>query len=203
MVEPDLAVVSNTFTILPLVMTSFAGRRVNETTVLSWITASESNTDRFEINQSADGSTWTKIGQIPAAGNSNTPSNYLYIDTVPLPPGNSLYYRLTIVARERQRSHSAMLSVAAGNDQAPSLLTILPNPLENTMQIKCTVPNNGPVEVQFLDMTGATLIRQKYTANKGNNIFTLTNLGDVAPGVYVVRIVQSGATIGIVKALKK
>jgi len=54
-----------------------------------------------------------------------------------------------------------------------------------------------------VDMTGATLIRQKYTANKGNNIFTLTNLGDVAPGVYVVRIVQSGVTIGIVKALKK
>jgi len=201
--EPDLAVVSNTFTILPLVMTSLAGRRVNETTVLSWITASESNTDRFEINQSADGSTWTKIGQIPAAGNSNTPSNYLYIDTVPLPAGNSLYYRLTIVARDGQRCYSAMLSAATGNDQAPSLLTILPNPLENTMQVKCTVPNNGPVEVQFLDMTGATLIRQKYTANKGNNIFTLTNLGDVAPGVYVVRIVQSGVTVGIVKALKK
>jgi hypothetical protein len=196
-------IVSNTFTILPLVTTSFAARRVNETSVLTWTTASESNMDRFEINRSTDGSSWTKIGQVPAAGNSSTPSNYLYIDTVPLPAGNSLYYRLTIVTKNGQRSYSAIISVAAGTGQAPSLLDIVPNPLGNTMEVKCTVPNNGPVEVQFLDITGAALIRQKYTANKGNNIFTLTNLGDVAPGVYIVRVVQSGVTIGIVKALKR
>ena len=184
-------------------MTSLAGRRANETSVLSWTTASEIDTDHFEINRSTDGSTWTKIGQVPAAGKSTTPSNYLYIDTVPLPSGSRLYYRLTIVTRDGQRTYSAILSVAAGDDQAPSLLTIIPNPFEKTMEIKCTVPSNGPVEVQFLDMTGATLIRQRYTANKGNNIFTLTNLDDVAPGVYVVRVVQSGVTIGIVKALKK
>ena len=196
-------IVSNTFTILPLVMTSFAGKRANETTVLSWTTASESNTERFEINRSADGSTWTKIGQVPAAGNSNKPSNYLYIDTVPLAPGNSLYYRLTIVTKDGQRTYSAILLVDASGNAAPSLLNIVPNPLENTMEVKCTVPNNGPVEIQFLDITGATLIRQKYTANKGNNIFTLANLGDITPGVYIVRVVQSGVTIGTVKALKR
>jgi hypothetical protein len=51
---------------------SFTGRRVNETTVLSWTTESESNSERFEMERSTygsvDGSAWQKISQMAAAG---------------------------------------------------------------------------------------------------------------------------------------
>jgi hypothetical protein len=197
-------IVSNSFTILPLVIGSFAARRVNETTVLSWVTPSETNTDHFDIERSTDATSWTKIGQVSAAGNSSTTSNYLYVDPQELQEGNSLYYRLKLVSKDLQQVYSAVVAVSTADEStAPPSLNIIPNPLASTMEIKCTLANTGPVEVQFLDITGAILMRKKFTANKGTNVFTFTGLGGLASGVYIVRVIQGGSTVGISKVLKR
>jgi hypothetical protein len=70
------------------------------------------------------------------------------------------------------------------------------------MEITCTIPNDGPVEVQVQDMTGATLLRQEYTATRGNNTFSLTNLNNLAKGTYVVLVIQD-RIVGIGKVLKE
>jgi hypothetical protein len=58
------------------------------------------------------------------------------------------------------------------------------------------------VEVQLQDVTGATLIHRTYTATKGDNVWTLTNLEALARGTYLVRVVQGGA-VGIGKVIKQ
>ena len=94
-----------------IIISSFAGRRVNQTTVLSWATPSESNTDRFEVERSADGNTWLKAGHVPAAGNSSAPLSYLNVDSVGLQGGNGLYYRLKLVYRDGQAAYSGVVVV--------------------------------------------------------------------------------------------
>ena len=195
-------IISNTMVTLPVIINPFTGRRVDQTTVLSWVTQSESNTDRFEIERSTDGNTWQIVGQVPAAGNSSTPLSYQYVDTVALQSGNGLYYRLTLVYKDGQDTYSGVVLVQAnGNTVGAPQLNIVPNPFGSEIEITCTLPASAPVEVQFLDMTGAILIRQQYAASKGSNMFTLTNLGGLAQGTYVVRVVQAG-TIGVGKVIK-
>ena len=196
-------IISNTMVTLPVIINPFTGRRVDQTTVLSWGTQSESNTDRFEVQRSADGNTWLNVGQVPAAGNSSTPSSYQYVDTVALQSENGLYYRLGLVYKDGQSTYSGVVFVQANGNIAvtPQLQKIVPNPFGSEIEIACTLPGSAPVEVQLLDMTGAILIRHQYAASKGSNVFTLTNLGGLPKSTYVVRVVQAG-NVGIGKVIK-
>ncbi len=197
-------VVSNTFALLPNIFGSFTGTRVNETVALSWATESESNSDRFEIERSADGSTWTTIGRVAAAGNSSTVLSYRYTDTLSSHEGGSLYYRLKLTDKDGQGTWSGIVSVKMYDNATgiPRLSRIVPNPFGTDMEITCTLPGNGLVEVLLQDMAGATLIRREYTVNKGDNMLRLTNLNGLARGTYIVRVVQGGAAC-IAKVIKQ
>jgi len=196
-------IVSNGMVTLPVIINPFTGRRVNQTTVLSWTTVSESNSARFEIERSADGNAWVTIGQVAAAGNSSTALSYQYTDAVSLQVGNSLYYRLRLVDKDGKYSYSGVVLVRADDNAmgAPQLSRITPNPFGSEIEITCTVPVSGPVEVLLRDMTGVTLIHRTYTANKGDNVWRLTDLNGLARGTYIVQVLQ-GATVGIGKAIK-
>jgi hypothetical protein len=188
---------------LPIIISSFTGRRVNETTGLSWTTQSESNSEWFYIQRSADGSTWKTIGLEAAAGNSNIALFYQFTDIASLQEGNKLYYRLKLVDIDGRYTYSGIVLVKMDNMViAPQLRHIVPNPFERDMEISCTVAGSGSVEVQLQDITGTTLIRRKYIATKGDNVWKLTNLDRLARGTYIVRVVQGGV-VGIGKVIKQ
>jgi len=64
--------------ILPIELTDWYGdyNKDNDIVVLSWITASEINNDKFEILHSEDGRIWEIIERKNGAGNSNTTIKY-------------------------------------------------------------------------------------------------------------------------------
>ncbi|HWK02037.1 MAG TPA: arabinofuranosidase catalytic domain-containing protein [Puia sp.] len=196
-------IVSNTLVILPVIIGSFTGRLVNGMTVLSWTTESESNSGRFEIERSNDGSAWIKIGQVAAAGNSSTALSYQFTDTVPIQGGNSLYYRLRLVDKDGGYTYSGVVLVKLYDNVmvVPQLSRVGPNPFGGEIEITCTVAGSGPVEVLLRDMAGVVLIHRKYTANKGDNVWRLTNLTGLAQGIYIVQVLQGGME-GISKVIK-
>src|ERR1700759_1874907 len=85
-----------------------------------------------------------------------------------------------------------------GTAAAPQQFRIVPDPFGSSMNITCTIPNDGPVEVQIEDITGAVILRRKYMAARGNNVFTLTNLDNLAKGTYIVLLIQNGP-VGVSK----
>ena len=66
---------------LPVELLYFYGTKYPSFNLLKWSTASESNSDYFSIEESTDGLTWKKIGDIKASGNSNYKIDYTYIHT--------------------------------------------------------------------------------------------------------------------------
>ena len=78
--------------LLPVQITSFAAEGTQTEVLLTWITASEQNSDRFVIQRSADGLNWQDIGDIEAAGYSIVDQHYQFIDSKPIRGNN--YYRL-------------------------------------------------------------------------------------------------------------
>lgn len=197
-------IISNGLVTLPVIISSFTGRRANGTTLLSWTTGSESNSARFEIGRSTDGSNWITIGQVEAAGNSSTPLSYRYVDTVSLQGGSNLYYRLKLVNKDGTDTYSNVVLIQSSDNAmvTPQLSRITPNPFESEMEITCTVPGSGPVEILLRDIAGVTLVHRRYTASKGGNVWRLTNLDGLAKGVYIVRVLQEGGTVGIGKVIK-
>jgi hypothetical protein len=64
---------------LPVELVSFEGSIINNVNVLEWETASENNSDIFEIEWSIDGEYWRPIGDVKAAGNSVELLKYNFI----------------------------------------------------------------------------------------------------------------------------
>ena len=77
---------------LPIELISFEGHDHEGCNHLDWVTASEVNTDYYDVEWSRDAYVWESIGILPAAGNSNMNLYYNYVDESPLPIVN--YYRL-------------------------------------------------------------------------------------------------------------
>lgn len=79
-------------TALPVELISFEGHEHEGCNHLDWVTASEANSDYYDIEWSRDAYEWNVIGNLPAAGNSNMNLQYSFVDVTPLPIIN--YYRL-------------------------------------------------------------------------------------------------------------
>ena len=69
--------------ILPVELLYFEGKPVSNTNYLYWSTASEHNSDYFEILHSVNGEVWESIGQITSSGNSTIKNDYHYYHNSP------------------------------------------------------------------------------------------------------------------------
>lgn len=76
---------------LPVELTLFDGIPYPLFNVIKWTTASENNSDYFDLEQSVDGENWKVISNIKAVGNSTTEQKYSFIDNNRNP---ITYYRL-------------------------------------------------------------------------------------------------------------
>ena len=77
---------------LPVELISFEVKKDSESSVLEWLTATEINSDRFVIERADFSYDFKPIGEVFAAGNSESIVNYLFRDNAPHSGIN--YYRL-------------------------------------------------------------------------------------------------------------
>jgi hypothetical protein len=77
---------------LPLELCCFAGSFKNGYVNLSWMTMTETNTDKFIIQRSKNGESWSPIGHAKCQGNSSSAHPYAFIDYDPI--AGVSYYRL-------------------------------------------------------------------------------------------------------------
>lgn len=66
--------------VLPVEIFLFEGVKTDYGNVLKWSTASEQNSSFFTLERSIDGKNWLAIGNVVAAGNSQTELDYQFID---------------------------------------------------------------------------------------------------------------------------
>lgn len=88
----DRIVLSDPGMALPVTLLYFDGKTDNGANIFNWATASEQNSDYFNLEWSENAENWTVIGTVNAAGNSNMNLYYSFIEPCPLPIVN--YYRL-------------------------------------------------------------------------------------------------------------
>ena len=124
------AYVSTTSTVLPVSLISFNGTMNDKDVFLKWTTASEQNNKGFEILRSTDNFHWSQIGFIDGNGNSNSISNYQYVDKNPSP--GIYYYKLKQIDFDGQFSYSDIIVLDIGREDR---LTLFPNPTTGLFKI--------------------------------------------------------------------
>jgi hypothetical protein len=97
---------SNLSSTLPVTLSFFEAAKNNDRSLLIWKTASEQNSHSFVVERSTNGSDYTAIATIAAAGNSQVALNYSYSDLNPTNGKN--YYRLKQVDIDGRFAYSAV-----------------------------------------------------------------------------------------------
>lgn len=175
---------------LPVSLTSFTGKLVNNGVLLNWQTVSESNNSHFDILRlSTENNNPTKIGEVVGKGNSTSLVNYNFTDQQPLTGVN--YYQLRQVDYDGKSTLSEIIPVKVGlND---TQFYVYQATSEN-YNASFYAENVLAVNLMLLDLNGRVLNDQKVSLQKGNNTIAL-NQHSLSPGIYLSRIVANGEEI--------
>ncbi len=174
---------------LPVEFIGFTGNLEVKVVFLKWKTATETNNDYFDVEKSADGVNFYKIGQLRSKGidgNSATMLNYDFVDSDLKHP--LYYYRLRQVDRNGKSDYSNVISVKIYSPE----LSIFPNPNNGTFWIDVpTAKVNQKIDVQIYDQLSNSILNQEYTVVNDNITGARVNITPSKPfakGVYLTRI---------------
>ncbi len=172
---------------LPVKLLYFNVKAEGKKAHLSWRTATEQNSDRFDIERSIDGLHFEKIGQVKAAGNSTSHIDYNYFDLSPKKGIN--YYRLKEVDIDSRQEYSEIKTAQFGDDVPFALYN---NPT-NGSDLKLTI-NILPSVLSVFDASGRKVKEVNITTS--NYSLSVTGLPS---GTYLAVLNKDGKVIGVEK----
>jgi hypothetical protein len=172
-------------TVLPVSITRFTGTPQHNKVNLLWSTNAESLNDHFVIEKSADGSSFMPLGTVAGAGSTNHVVDYTYVDQSPYPVVT--YYRLKQVDINGSFKYSATLAVRM-NEKPTASVSVSPNPVTDKVNVTIQSERASSAVVRIINANGAEIYQTNRKLVKGNNLFTITNLGVLPRGVYSVQV---------------
>lgn len=120
--------------ILPVELLDLRGVAETAGNQLFWSTASESGSDRFEVERSPDARHFHPIGSVEATGNSRSTQHYGFMDRAA--PAGISYYRLRMVDTNGSHELSNAIAVMRASDH----LRLFPNPANDVIAWQGAAP---------------------------------------------------------------
>jgi len=162
---------------LPVTLTSFTAQKENTTALLTWSTASETHSDRFEVQRSLNGKNWNVIASVRANGDVNELSNYRFVDDKPMLGSDNLY-RLKMIDTDDTFTYS---KIESQHFDQHMTLTIFPNPAAEILNIEME---------EWRKVKSVELLnnRSMVVYHSGEKPVQSINIKALPTGLYVLRI---------------
>lgn len=169
---------------LPVELVEFTGTPEDDHNRLAWTTLSEINSDRFELQRSADGITFEKIGEVKGAGNSISLLRYEFRDPDVVP--GEMYYRLRIVDMDGSYEFSGTIVISRGSSQHGLVKYVYPNPFLDELNIVLN-QSNAPVNVKLYGLNGSLVIDRTIEPTNSISSFRIPT-DQLSEGVYLIQV---------------
>jgi len=183
---------------LPIGLLQFNGRLDNNDAILTWSTSFEQNSAGFEVDRSQDGMHFSKIGYVPAAGNSSTEKDYTYTDASLTLDSN--YYQLKEITLDGNATYSKVVLIR--DPHATPTITVLPNPFTTSLDIVFGNVATGRIDIRLLDITGRELTRQTGVQYAGSRLHVALPATTLTAGIYLLEV-HSAAGTQVQRVIKK
>ncbi len=197
----SIITVTNSSGPLPVKLISFTVSPVSDGNLLNWVTSTEINNEKFEIERSVNGIDFIKVGQVDGSGNSNQIIKYSFIDrdeeTRTLV---SVYYRLKQIDFNGKSDYSDIIKVSKINLLEVAKPIVSPNPFLNQIQIVLPNSSSDFVNLKITSMNGVSVLETSLLLGKSNNIDVNTEI--LNPGIYILSVNNNGIVTNY-KVLKK
>lgn len=169
---------------LPVNLTTFQAVCQDSEVNITWSTASESNASHYVLETSRDGTLWSVVRTIEAAGNSSTLTNYQIIDFKFV--NMAIYYRLTQVDLDGATRVFAPIQVTCEDKQ--NSIQVFPNPSDGNFNLILTsLENFGKRNIVLSDVAGKSAYQVEIEVNSGSILIPFENL-KLAQGMYVLSV---------------
>lgn len=148
---------------LPIQLLQFNGERKNEQVNLNWTTTSNSNTDYFVVERSADGQQFAPIAEVKASATAQ----YHFTDASPL--SGVSFYRLKMVDDKSVSTWSNVVTIRSNTDAA---LKLFPTLVQDQRNISLqTGKQLEHATLTICDLTGRLLLQQSITKLQGGQVY--------------------------------
>ncbi len=165
--------------VLSVLFTQFNANCDGNKVQLTWKTAQEQNSSRFDIERSGDGINWTVIGTLPAAGNSNSEKRYSFTDNSPL---QNAFYRIAEYDLDERVQYTDTIRSSCAS---PDSFSLGPNPVHDLVFINIVSQTGSQAVIKIFDSKGALVKMQKANLLSGYNQLTI-DMTSIANGMYLV-----------------
>ena len=162
---------------LPVSLLNFNAAAVASNVNVKWTTTSEINNDFFSVEKSLNGTEWISIGKVKGAGNTESLTNYNFVDANPV--AGIQYYRLKQTDVNGEFTYS---SIAPVNFSANTTahLNIFPMPASNFINVE--LPGASEMTVAIYNSNG-----QKVFESTSGSLLNI-DIQDFNAGLYIVEV---------------
>lgn len=168
--------------LVPVELSSFKGEAINKTVLLSWITASETMNEGFEIERSSNGRDWEFVSFVKGTGSTSETKKYAYTDTNIF--GSQFYYRIKQIDESGDFSYSQILKVSF-SDVNGAKFSVFPNPVAENVVIE-----NATGELKIYNQNGQLVKTQSLNAST-----SAVELSELNSGLYIIKITDDNGMI--------
>jgi hypothetical protein len=170
---------------LPVELIYFAGNMQEEGAMLKWATASETDSEAFEVERSYDGRTFEVIGEKAAAGNSAAELEYAFLDVDFNPSSEQVYYRLRQIDLDGTvaLSHVVAIKTDGGdNFQLESVMAAGQN-----ISVQFFSPETTDYTATIFNLNGQALQSFRFNGYEGFNRQDIQTI-DLPAGFYLLQL---------------
>ncbi|HQW84824.1 MAG TPA: T9SS type A sorting domain-containing protein, partial [Ferruginibacter sp.] len=186
--------------VLPIVLLKFAGVQHDANINLNWQTLTETNVNYFEVEHSADGEHFKKIGIVSSKfHNSDLPTNYYMQHDAPVNGLN--FYRLKQFDMDGKFIYSDIIAVQF-NYSMVQKIKINPNPVFNTLNMEMSVLENSNLHIKIYNTSGREVKSFIATVSIGKNNLS-TDVSNLPNGTYIMVIINKNERVAETKFVKQ
>jgi hypothetical protein len=175
--------IGSTMTALPLSWGSVSAGCRKGTIEIKWSTRQESGISSFIVQRSTNGSSWTDIGSVQAAGNSSSLKNYSYSDPS-APSGITLNYRIAAVENEAV-DYSPVAATSGCKKTATVSLT--PVPATTTTNLSVYAEETCTAAFKLYGADGRVYQQRILNIETGLNRYVI-DVSSLPGGMYYVQV---------------
>jgi hypothetical protein len=176
--------------LLPVELTSFTSKLINDKVQLNWQTKTEVSNYGFNVERRINEGEWNTLGFVEGHGNSNSPKEYSFSDKDLFAGGSNFQYRLKQIDTDGQFEYSDVVEVEIVPTQF-ELSQNYPNPFNPTTTIRFSLPQASQIKLTLYNMIGEQVaVLAEGTYETGNHKVTF-DAGSLSSGTYIYRLESS------------
>ena len=173
---------------LPIKLKSFTAVNDHNTVLLKWETASEINSNYFEVERSDDAQFFQSIGKVKATTNTSSLTSYNYADTKAASSGGNIFYRLKMVDLDGTTRYSNTVSIKPTNASLTikNVYPVIINGSDN-ITVEVVSDKRKNLDLTIIDVNGRVYFRKTSQIEQGANTIKFSTPSSLPKGMIFLK----------------